>query len=290
MDLQALLESVLLEQASKEEIIDAIKKHYEVELYYTADVNKNEIKGKGKRIIQPVAIGYSKAGNMVLRAFQPFGDTKTKTPHWKTFRVDKIVKWKPKRKNIFQEPPSQQFKSMAKGEYNPHGDGSMTQVLFQADFTNSKKYHAGEGRFANLKKANDARAKAKQERQPNSKLKTTIQKSYDLSDVDYIKRNLELWQNSDAAKFFRNNKNQESARDMSRITKIGDDTQSTIGPITKNNLPDDTSDNIVNNNNVNKTTYNKISNNGPIFKNDIKQNNSDIDNEENLENNVENEQ
>ena len=71
------------ESVDPQKVMDAIKKRYEAKITYAGDENG---KGSGVRIIQPVAYGLSKAGNPVIRAFQPFGDTTTKVPHWKLFR------------------------------------------------------------------------------------------------------------------------------------------------------------------------------------------------------------
>ena len=85
---EQVLKEILKEEANVAYVSDAIKKKYEVELNYQADDDK---KGSGKRIIQPVALGHSTKGNLVLRAFQPYGDTKTKIPKWKLFRISFFI-------------------------------------------------------------------------------------------------------------------------------------------------------------------------------------------------------
>ena len=88
-----------------------------------------------------MAYGISKAGNMVLRAFQPYGDTKTKTPHWKLFRLDKIENWDILwKRRSFDEPPGQ---FTVDGEYNPNGDKSMSTVYLSANFQNSRDFMSG---------------------------------------------------------------------------------------------------------------------------------------------------
>ena len=84
---KSVIFKILSEGVGQDKIIDAIKKRYEVKIKYTAD---DDPKGTGERMIQPVAYGTSKAGNPVIRAWQPNGDTKTRIPHWKLFRVDRI--------------------------------------------------------------------------------------------------------------------------------------------------------------------------------------------------------
>lgn len=46
--------------------------------------------GKNFRYILPVAMGKSKAGNLVFRAFQTMGSTKRGNQKWKLFRVDRV--------------------------------------------------------------------------------------------------------------------------------------------------------------------------------------------------------
>lgn len=50
--------------------------------------------GKNRRYIYPVAYGVSRAGNPVVRAFQPQGSTKRGVPHWKLFRLDRVKSWR----------------------------------------------------------------------------------------------------------------------------------------------------------------------------------------------------
>jgi hypothetical protein len=75
-------------------------------------------------------VGYSKAGNLVLRAWDREGASHTATigekplPGWRLFRVDKIFTYKPTIDN-FNEP---------RPNYNPNGDKSMTRVILNAQF------------------------------------------------------------------------------------------------------------------------------------------------------------
>ena len=64
-----IVESLLLtEGVPVGKVNDAIDRTYEVEINYRTD-GKDE--ATGKRVIQPVAYGLTKAGNPVIRAFQP---------------------------------------------------------------------------------------------------------------------------------------------------------------------------------------------------------------------------
>ena len=69
------------------------------------------------RIIEVYAYGLTKAGNPVIRAFQPYGDTSSRVPSWKFFRIDRIIYWKPT-KQIFTKPASDYYKNI--GNFNRH--------------------------------------------------------------------------------------------------------------------------------------------------------------------------
>lgn len=130
-----IVESVLLtEGVPVGKVNDAIDRTYEVEINYRTD-GKDE--ATGKRVIQPVAYGLTKAGNPVIRAFQPYGDTTSKIPSWKFFRLDRIIGWKPKYKSVFREAPPGMHN--AEGEFNPNGDKTMSIVYNIAQFGNKPK-------------------------------------------------------------------------------------------------------------------------------------------------------
>lgn len=126
MKLYNVTKSLILEVASIESIVDAIKKKKRMIIYYDGD----EPGGKGLREIEPVCFGYSKAGNPVLRAWDMEGATHRgllgtrPMPGWRLFRVDKILSFKPSGEN-FETPRPQ---------YNPRGDKSMTRVIINAKF------------------------------------------------------------------------------------------------------------------------------------------------------------
>lgn len=109
-------------------VADAIEKRWIVKIKYK--VSNDDRFGVEERVIMPVAYGVSKAGNMVLRAYQPMGDTKTKVPHWKLFRLDRIVSWKALRNEIMHSAPNE--------DYNPFGDKTMRRVYRNADFKRSR--------------------------------------------------------------------------------------------------------------------------------------------------------
>lgn len=122
------LKSLVTEAASLGDVQDSIKKRKVVTIYY--DGNDNG--GKGFRTIEPVCLGYSKKGNLVLRAWESEGSSwsaKNKgnfLPGWRLFRLDKIFTYLPTMDNFVEVRP----------KYNPNGDRSMERVLINAKFDN----------------------------------------------------------------------------------------------------------------------------------------------------------
>lgn len=118
---EEIVAEVLTEDVNVGKINDAITRSYEVKINYESDNDT----ASGERIIQPVAYGLTKAGNPVIRAYQPFGDTQTSVPAWKFFLVSGIQSWKPLFKRIFDTPPP---------GFNPNGDKTMSTVYKVAKF------------------------------------------------------------------------------------------------------------------------------------------------------------
>lgn len=275
-----IFKKVLEEAATPQQVTDAIKKRYEVKIKYGDEKEK----GGGQRLIQPVAYGTMKgSGNPVIRAFQPFGDTKTKVPHWKMFRLDKIEDWKPLKNRHFDDPSKGQFAkgkynvTGAEGAYNPNGDKSMEQVFITADFEGAKKRYND-----NLKKHNaDVNAK-KVEQDPFYNLKKNIEKSYK-GDPEIMKRVAEWNRRKEEMEKQKTGANQQSSSEMASIKTFGgNNTTQTTGPLRKNELQKEPDEQIKPRNDV----YNKIANNGPIYKDsieNIESNNEDVNNTDNNE-------
>jgi len=126
MKLYNSLKSLILEVASTESIVDAIKKRDIVVIYYDGD----EPGGRGLRSIEPVCFGYSKSDNPILRAWEIEGASHTnKTgeqplPGWRIFRLDKIFSLK---------PTGEKFNTPRPG-YNTTGDKSMNRVIINTKF------------------------------------------------------------------------------------------------------------------------------------------------------------
>lgn len=126
MKLTETVKSLILEVASIDSIVDAIKKKNKVIIYYDGD----EPGGRGLRQIEPVCFGYSKADNPVLRAWDEEGASHTgykgeqPLPGWRLFRVDKILSFK---------QTGEKFNTMRPG-YNQTGDKGMLKVIINASF------------------------------------------------------------------------------------------------------------------------------------------------------------
>lgn len=112
----------LVEGVSISSVTDSINGRYRVTINYKGDP-KHGI-APGIRTIEPYVYGLTKAGNPCIRAYQPYGDTASKVPSWKLFRLDRIVSWKPTF-SIIQRPAP---------KFNPNGDGSMSKVLSIINF------------------------------------------------------------------------------------------------------------------------------------------------------------
>lgn len=135
VDFIKILSQILLtESVDVNNVNDAISKHYRVMINYKT---KGENIANGPRMIEVYAYGLSKAGNQVIRAFQPYGDTSSRVPSWKLFRLDRIISWKPTNQ-FFTRPASDYYKGI--GEFNKDGDLSMSTVYNIANFDHSNVY------------------------------------------------------------------------------------------------------------------------------------------------------
>lgn len=129
--LTRLLEEILNESVSMSDINDAIDKHQRVIINYHTD---GKDVATDARVIEVYAYGLTKSGNPVIRAFEPYGDTTTRVPAWKFFRLDRISDWKPT-KQTFSRPASEYYKGL--GDFNKDGDLTMSIVYKVAKFDKS---------------------------------------------------------------------------------------------------------------------------------------------------------
>jgi hypothetical protein len=120
----------LSEWVSRDNVYDAIKNKDVVFIYYAGDETVN----KGYRTIEPFVLGRSKAGNLVLRAWQQNGATdrgnnpsrqNDEIPGWRLFRLDGITSLvKTLRK--FETDPT--YMSTNRPKYNPK-DSQMSEIM-----------------------------------------------------------------------------------------------------------------------------------------------------------------
>lgn len=131
--LERIYNSLLLtESVSVDEVNDALDNHKRVIINYRS---KGEDKNTGARVIEVYAYGLTKAGNPCIRAFQPYGDTTSRVPSWKFFRLDRIIEWKPT-EQTFDRPADFYYKNL--GDFNPNGDETMSVVYKVAKFGNDQ--------------------------------------------------------------------------------------------------------------------------------------------------------
>lgn len=106
MKLIESLYHLILEAASINDIRQSIEKKQVCTIYYTGD----EPGGRGLREIEPLCLGYSKANNLVLRAWDITGASHTgylgsqPLPGWRLFRVDRIGNYSVNPLENFTEP------------------------------------------------------------------------------------------------------------------------------------------------------------------------------------------
>lgn len=130
MKLINTLKGLINEASSIDDVQNSIRNKTVMVIYYDGDDNG----GKGYRTIEPVCVGISKKGNMVLRAWETEGSSWSAQnegnylPGWRFFRLDKIFTYKPTMDNFTEVRPG----------YNPNGDKSMTQVFLNAKFDNEE--------------------------------------------------------------------------------------------------------------------------------------------------------
>jgi predicted DNA-binding transcriptional regulator YafY len=126
MKLLGSLKSLITEIAAIDDMQNGIKKKMVMIINY----NDDKPEARGYRTIEPVCLGYSKAGNLVLRAWEREGASYSAAkegnilPGWRLFRVDKILTFKPTMDNFIEMRPN----------YNPNGDNSMSSVIVNATF------------------------------------------------------------------------------------------------------------------------------------------------------------
>lgn len=147
LNLYEILQKVLNESVSQNSVDDAINNKYRVLINYDDEQNH----AVGVRLIEPYALGYTKAGNLALRAYQYNGDTVRGIPKWKLFRLDRLISWKPTNQKFNVEPMKNGWNAQP---YNPIGDGLMT-VVNQVKFENGEELYSPNNRLNIARKRTD---------------------------------------------------------------------------------------------------------------------------------------
>lgn len=126
---------------NKEVMIQAIEQGREVGILFQSNNDEYKMPTPKYRIIYPVAMGISKKGNPVLRAFHKFGQSEKEALKtgkrsaeientWRLFKISNIKSmWLTD--NFFRGPLE---------AYNSNGDGSMVNIEAQADFNKIHQY------------------------------------------------------------------------------------------------------------------------------------------------------
>lgn len=120
MKLYNILNNLIIENNTRDEVNNAINNRALVNIYYDGDDNTHS----GQRTIEVYSFGMSRGGNLVIRAYQVAGDTNTFQPSWKMFRLDRITRW---------ETSNMKF-STPRPNYNRMGDNSMSTVYNTVKF------------------------------------------------------------------------------------------------------------------------------------------------------------
>ena len=241
LNLYEILQKVLNESVGSNEVSDVIKGHNYVDITYT-DEDSN---APGRRLIQPYAYGLSRAGNEILRAFQIEGDTLRGEPKWKTFRLDRITSWNPRKQTFNIPPPMQGYNSP---DYNSNGDGSMTKIFIQAKFDgidDSLGAERAKAQFLqsapklSMKNTQGPIPNASQQRkrnvftsQPNSKKYAQWAKNIDSTDTQFNRFDDDIWAKAEAER--------EQQQNTMLQNSVKKPQQSQQGPIdAKNNTKND---------------------------------------------------
>jgi hypothetical protein len=127
-----IVEQMVLKTTQSKPIVDAIKNRYPVSFYYSGPRKpKKESVKSGKRVkAEIVAMGLSKKGNLIVRAYvQPPSVSKKgydKT-NWRTFMVTRMSRIEVLNNETF---------NTQRPQYKPGDDKSMTVTYVTSDWTN----------------------------------------------------------------------------------------------------------------------------------------------------------
>ena len=123
------LSNLILEAANLDVVQDSIRKKNVITINYDGKEY-----GRGFRDIEPVCVGYSKKGELVLRAWERQGVSHSKVtknnpvPGWRFFKLVKILTYQPQGDTFYEMRP----------DYNPDGDKLMSSVILNAKFDDTE--------------------------------------------------------------------------------------------------------------------------------------------------------
>ena len=123
------LSELILEAANLDVVQDSIRNKKVITINYDGREY-----GRGFRDIEPVCVGYSKKGELVLRAWERQGVSHSKVtrnnpvPGWRFFKLVKILTYQPQGDNFYEIRP----------DYNPDGDKLMSSVILNAKFDDTQ--------------------------------------------------------------------------------------------------------------------------------------------------------
>lgn len=225
--LKELLAEILLEESvSAKDVSDVIDSHNRVIINYHSD-GKDE--ADGARVIEVYAYGLTKAGNPVIRAFQPYGDTTTKVPSWKFFRLDRISGWEVTDQK-FSVPASDVYSGL--GEFNKNGDRTMSVVYKVARFDDEEVYKTDtEKRMDRLRQQLDSPINIRDLQKPSPvkpkepELKTDqgVYKTPTERGMESLKAQLANPRKIDLSKFSKPKTSDDSEKEMQNLrNRLGD--------------------------------------------------------------------
>lgn len=201
LDFESIIAPLLREAIDMDSVADAIDNKYYVRIKYDDEMEGDQGNPRGIRVIQPLAMGLTKRGNAVLRAFQNNGNaTRRGAPKYKFFRLDRIKSWIPMRNKHFFTPPNEL--------YNYEDDMSMHPMYKNAQFGDMEdtlsRERARTQDIANAPKVSTQNASgpiaANQQRkrnvftsQPNSKKYSMYAKNIKDTENDFNRFDDDIW-------------------------------------------------------------------------------------------------
>lgn len=233
LNLYDILQRVLNEAVGSNSVRDAITQHRYVQITYSDEHDS----APGKRLIQPYAYGMSTSNNELLRAFQVSGDSLRGKPAWKTFRLDRITSWKPRRQTFSSPPPMQGYNAP---DYNSEGDETMANVILQASFGSKDDTLSNERQKTksivdapkiSVKNSSGPIPVHQQWKknvytsQPNSEKYATIARNIDNTENDFDRFNDDIWAAAEA---------ERKQQDMAKEKSVKLPKQNQQGPVDTN--------------------------------------------------------